>query len=77
MPGTRDKVTSIDNTARIGVSAGASNTVSPMRDAVSALVALGYKSADATRAIRAFEGQEMDCEQMIREALRGMATATR
>ena len=70
----RDKVTSVDNNAPIEGSAGVSNAVSPMRDAVSALVALGYRPADATRAIRVFEGQDMDCEQMIREALRGMAT---
>jgi len=73
----RDKVTPIDSTAPIGASAGVSNAASPIRDAVSALVALGYKPADATRSIRAFEGQDLDCEQMIREALRGMATANR
>lgn len=44
----------------------------PATDAITALVALGYKPADATRQIRSLE-KDLTSEQMIREALRNMA----
>jgi len=42
----------------------------PVNDAISALVALGYKQADADRMIRAVASEDMPSEEMIREALK-------
>jgi len=43
---------------------------SPINDAISALVALGYKQADADRMVRAVATEDMPSEDMIREALK-------
>lgn len=40
-------------------------------DAISALVALGYKAADATKLVCGLDGATMTSEEMIREALKG------
>jgi len=70
----RDKIASSGDVPGPGVVVGGSAGASPMRDAVSALVSLGYKPAEATRAIRVFEGKDLSCEQMIRQALQAMST---
>jgi Holliday junction DNA helicase RuvA len=54
---------------RTGV-AGAPLT--PVDDAVSALVALGYKQAEALRAVKAIAAEGLTSEEIIRHALRGM-----
>lgn len=41
----------------------------PMEDAIGALLALGYKAADATRAVRAVEGSSPGRDDLIRNAL--------
>ncbi|MCI1010580.1 Holliday junction branch migration protein RuvA [Pseudomonas oryzihabitans] len=41
-------------------------------DAVSALVALGFKPQEASRAIAAVEGEDLSSEELIRRALKGM-----
>jgi len=46
---------------------------SPADEAVSALVALGYKPVEAQRMIRAVEAPGVDSEEMIRAALKGAA----
>ena len=43
---------------------------SPIADAISALVALGYKPIDANRMIKALNDQNASCEQLIRKALK-------
>ncbi|GAA5219366.1 Holliday junction branch migration protein RuvA [Corallincola platygyrae] len=43
-----------------------------VEDAVAALVALGYKPAQASRAVSQVKGEGMDSESLIREALRNM-----
>jgi Holliday junction DNA helicase RuvA len=43
----------------------------PVDDAVSALVALGYKPNDAARMVRAVEGEGLASEELIRLALKG------
>ena len=71
----RDRVASA-TLAPAGVgSAGARREVTPLQDAVSALVALGYKPAEAQRAARAVEGQDqgLSSEEIIRRALRSMS----
>lgn len=42
----------------------------PSRDAVSALIALGYKPQEASRYVEAVSSEGMDSETIIREALR-------
>ena len=42
----------------------------PARDAISALIALGYKPQEASRYVEAVSGAGMDSETIIREALR-------
>jgi len=46
----------------------------PSSDAVSALVALGYKPAEAGRLVRGLEGQGLSSEEMIRQALKSMVS---
>ena len=41
-------------------------------DAVSALVALGFKPQEASRAVAAVEGDDLSSEELIRRALKGM-----
>ena len=43
---------------------------SPQDDAVSALVALGYRPTDADRMVKSVASDGMDSEEMIREALK-------
>ncbi len=45
----------------------------PVSEAVSALVALGYKPNEASRAVRAVPTQGLGAEEIIRQALKGMA----
>ena len=42
----------------------------PAKDAIRALVALGYKAAEAHKRIQGMDTAGMDCEQIIRAALR-------
>ncbi len=46
----------------------------PISDAVSALVALGYKPQEANRMVRAVESDGMDSQEIIRMALKGAAS---
>lgn len=45
----------------------------PVGEAVSALVALGYKPQEASRAIRSMSTKDLGTEEIIREALKSMA----
>lgn len=45
---------------------------SPLNDALSALLALGYKQAQAERAVKKVATAEMDSEAIIRQALKSM-----
>ncbi len=42
----------------------------PVAEAVSALVALGFKPAEASRRVRAVAGEGLACEELVRQALR-------
>lgn len=72
----RDKVSTsgLSPGVRGGVATAA--PVSAVQDAVSALIALGYRAAEAQRATRPFEGRELSSEEIIREALRSMSVGT-
>ena len=48
-------------------------STSPVNDAVSALVALGFKQADADRMIKQVVADDMSSEELIREALKAQA----
>lgn len=52
------------------LSASLPTTVNNEAEAVSALIALGYKPQEASRLINKIATAEMDCETLIREALR-------
>lgn len=45
----------------------------PVSEAVSALVSLGYKPNEASRAVRSVATQGLGAEEIIRQALKGMA----
>ena len=45
---------------------------SPVSDAVSALVSLGYKAQEASRMVRGIETEGLSTEDIIRESLQGM-----
>jgi Holliday junction DNA helicase RuvA len=68
----RDKV---DLTAAPAAGAARPLTVpaDPVSEAVSALIALGYKPAEASRAVGSVPGEGLKSEDLIRQALKGLA----
>ena len=53
------------------------STLTPQQDAVSALMALGYRETEASRAVRAVEVDGVSTvETLIREALKGLSRET-
>lgn len=46
-------------------------TVNAVDDAISALIALGYKSTEATKRVKAIKADGLSSEQLIRQALQG------
>lgn len=62
----------VDMQDRLGGPAAAA-PAGPLQDAVSALVALGYKRADADKMARAVDGEGLDSAELIRRALKGVA----
>lgn len=48
---------------------------SPERDAITALIALGYKAAEAERAVGRIKTDNASAEDLIRQALKGMVKA--
>ena len=46
--------------------------VKPSADAVSALIALGYKPQEASKAVAAIDEDGLSSEELIRRALKGM-----
>ena len=51
---------------------GLSTVSSAENDAVSALISLGYKPQEASRAVSAIKEDGLSSEDMIRRALKGM-----
>jgi len=71
----RDRVLKqVDERAEAPVSA-VERRERPMEDAVSALIALGYKAPEASRAIRDIDAEGLSSEDLIRQALRQLAGA--
>lgn len=71
----KDKVGSEEANDSSDVAGSASNSAvkSPIGDAVSALIALGYKPNDASKMVRSIETEGLNTEEIIRQALQGMA----
>ena len=69
----RDRLESVS-----GVGSDSSrSTLTPQQDAVSALMALGYRETEASRAVRAVEVDGVPpVETLIREALKGLSRET-
>jgi Holliday junction DNA helicase RuvA len=72
----RDRLTPPDGADAAAPGVAGDAGVTPARDAVSALVALGYKAIDAARAVRPLENQGLSREDMIRRALQIMGART-
>jgi Holliday junction DNA helicase RuvA len=68
----RDKV---DLTAApiVGAARPPTAPADPAQEAVSALIALGYKPAEASRAVNALARDDMKIEDIIRQALKGLS----
>jgi len=49
------------------------NKSDPLEEAVAALITLGYKPQEASKAVNKVKHQELSCEQIIKEALQGLA----
>lgn len=62
-----------DQTAGVHSAPGAAGAADPVSEAVSALIALGYKPQEASRAVRNIASKDASAEDIIRQALRGMA----
>lgn len=58
----------------VPMSAATAAPADPVSEAVSALVALGYKPHEASRAVRALPSKGLKAEEIIRQALKSMAT---
>lgn len=70
----RDKVQTEDGVSSGAKSAQASEVpLNPVGEAVSALMALGYKANEATRLVRTVEGDGLNTEEIIRQALKSAA----
>lgn len=67
----RDKIAAEAPLASASTSASA--PADPTAEAVSALVALGYKPNEASRVVRAVPNAGLSTEEIIRQALKGMA----
>lgn len=69
----RDRVG--DGPVSLGPMGGGSAPVSPEHDAITALIALGYKAAEAERAVGRIKTDNASAEDLIRQALKGMVRA--
>jgi Holliday junction DNA helicase RuvA len=57
--------------ASAGKAALTQGLVTPVEDAISALIALGYKPQEASRRVHAVEEKGLSSEMLIRKALQG------
>ena len=76
----RDKLSDWQTSAGADVNGGSKAPLivrkRPSDEAVSALVALGYKPQEASRAISQIDDEGLTCEELIRDALRRMVQKT-
>jgi Holliday junction DNA helicase RuvA len=70
----RDKLPAPVETASVASAASSPGVpADPAAEAVSALIALGYKPNEASRVVRSVPGKGLSVEEIIRQALKGMA----
>lgn len=71
----KDKVGSeeANQSAEAAGIASSSPAKSPIGDAVSALISLGYKPNDASKMVRSIETEGLHTEEIIRQALQGLS----
>lgn len=72
----RDRIDKLDLPAGVSVQSGTNTAgagATPVSDAVGALVALGYKPAEASRMVRAVQSEGLESEEIIRAALKSVA----
>ncbi|ORU92868.1 MAG: Holliday junction DNA helicase RuvA [Cycloclasticus sp. symbiont of Bathymodiolus heckerae] len=65
----RDRLPEQTSDSSTGSKAATTQRISPIEEAISALVALGYKQQDAEKRVRAVADDDANSEQMIRSAL--------
>jgi len=74
----RDRLEGFDAATTVTQSGGKAsdddNSATASRDAISALEALGYRPAEATKTVRAVKGKNLGTEALIREALKMLAS---
>lgn len=74
----RDRLAEWDmkSTANVDIAVSSNDSVShdEVRDAVSALIALGYKPQDASRMVRQIQTSGLASEEIIRQALQSVTT---
>ena len=56
----------------VATSSASADVANPVEEAVSALVALGYKPQEASRMVRAVDASELTTEDIIRNALQAV-----
>ena len=67
----RDRVGGLDEGSVAPADGTAASTQdNPVQDAIGALIALGYRSAEAAKAVRAVESESSEREDLIRNALK-------
>jgi len=66
----RDRIGKLEPGSSTQISSHATAAVSPTEDAVSALVALGYKLPEASRMVQQLDNQSLSSEEIIRRALK-------
>ncbi len=69
----RDRLALEAGRGTVDAEAPTDTNLDPVGEAVSALVALGYKAHEASRAVRGVPAKGMTTEEIIRQALKGMA----
>jgi len=65
----RDRLTDVPATDPVHARVAVTATASPVEDAVSALVGLGYKPQEASKMVRVVDAAGMSSEEIIRNAL--------
>ncbi len=69
----RDRLAKTDGVSFSPVAGGVAQPSDPAAEAVSALIALGFKPPEASKRVAALETDGMVCEDIVREALRASA----
>jgi Holliday junction DNA helicase RuvA len=68
-----DRLDGVSDITRTASAKGSAGAVSPVSDAVGALIALGYKPVEASRMVRGVDSEGLNSEEIIRGALKAVA----